>query len=261
MLKKEYNCFRCGYRAKKSNVQHHFRRTTACKREITCPYTDEEIKILNERQFVKEDYKKIKNGNIAEIINIDTQNQTINHITNNITNNHITINIPKIIPFDQDWDLSLIDYSDKVFLSIADQVYTPFLKLILENEINNNVIIDNYNTSKGLVFKKLNLEEKYHEITIEKIIDESMLKLNKLLHDIYDDILSKNEKYNNKNFNKRIDDQKKFINQKLNDYNNNKNTKIKIREFIHNIYIDKKDNAIQNQKLVIQNKDNIETEY
>jgi len=32
---------------------------------------------------------------------------------------------------------------------------------------------------------------KYHEITIEKIIDESMLKLNKLLHDIYDDILDK----------------------------------------------------------------------
>ena len=155
----------------------------------------------------------------------------------------------------------MIDHNDKVFLTIADQVYTPFLKLILENEINNNVIIDNYDTNKGLVFKKLHSEETYQEITIEKIIDESMLKLNKLLHNIYDDILSKNEKHNNKNFNKRIDEQKKFINQKLNEYNNNKNTKIKIREFIHNIYIDNKDNAIQNQKLVIQNKENIPSDY
>ena len=250
---KYFKCYKCFYSHEKVyNVKKHLNRKRPCIRNLECKYNDEEIELLNKIQF---DKKNILTNNIANKI------ETHNNITNitNITN--IIINIPKIIPFNEDWDLSLIDHNDKVFLTIADQVYTPFLKLILENEINNNVIIDNYDTNKGLVFKKLHSEETYQEITIEKIIDESMLKLNKLLHNIYDDILSKNEKHNNKNFNKRIDEQKKFINQKLNEYNNNKNTQIKIREFIHNIYIDNKDNAIQNQKLVIQNKENIETEY
>ena len=257
---RHYKCYRCNFSHQKIyNVKKHLNKKIPCIRNLECKYNDEEIELLNKIQF---DKKNILTNNIAN--KIETQNNITNitNITNIIINiPKIIINIPKIIPFNEDWDLSLIDHNDKVFLIITDQVHTTFLKLILENEINNNVIIDNYDTNKGLVFKKLHSEETYQEITIEKIIDESMLKLNKLLHNIYDDILSKNEKHNNKNFNKRIDEQKKFINQKLNEYNNNKNTQIKIREFIHNIYIDNKDNAIQNQKLVIQNKENIETEY
>lgn len=255
MLKKEYNCFRCGYKSKKCNVQHHFRRTTACKREITCPYTDEEIKILNERQFIKEDYKKIKDGKISEIINIE--NQTINNIQNqnNITNNHITINIDKIVGFNDEWNIEGMSEKHRTNLLITNVMYTQLLTIILENEFNKNVIIQNKESTHGLIFKKINNEKQYQEISIDEIINESMIKLHKQLFTIYDSHLSTN--YNNdKSFEEHVLKQKNLTSQKFNEFLNDKKIKNTVKDVIQKIYIENKDDAILNQQIIMENKDN-----
>ena len=106
--------------------------------------------------------------------------------------------------------------------------------MILDNELNNNVIIENQHNQKGLVFKKLNHQKVYEEYDINKILDDAMCKLNKSLHNMLDNIL--------------INEQKNFINQKLSEYQNNKETQNKIRNLITDIFINKKEIAISNQK-------------
>ena len=240
---KKYCCFKCGYASQKSNILNHFKRKKVCSRSPNCKYSDEDIEYLNKHQFDK----KFSGINIAE--NISIENQNINNITNNHITNNITINFPdKLISFDEDWDLSMVGDKNKMFFTLAQQVYSPLLKMILDNELNNNVIIENQHNQKGLVFKKLNDEKIYEECDIDKIIDDAMCKLNKSLHNMLDNILIDFSKQGDQLFNSRINEQKDFINQKLSEYQNNKETQNKIRNLITDIFVNKKEIAISNQK-------------
>ena len=244
---KKYCCFKCGYTSQKSNVINHFKRKKVCSRSPNCKYSEEHIELLNKHQFDKH----FLVTNIAE--NISIENQNINNITNNHITNNITINFPdKLISFDEDWDLSLVGDKNKMFFTLAQQVYSPLLKMILNNEFNNNVIIESQNNQKGLVFKKLNHQRIYEECDINKIIDDAMCKLNKSLHNMLDNLLIDFSKLDDKLFNSRINEQKDFINQKLSEYQNNKETQNKIRNLITDIFVNKKEIAISNQKNLLK---------
>jgi hypothetical protein len=253
---KNYKCYKCLYESRISNVKAHVNRKNKCKRSIDCNYTDQECDILNQAQFNKDNYKKIQNGNLAGIINIETQNQVINNIQNqnNITNNHITINIDKLISFNDEWDIDNLKESQKNNLLVTNLMYTQLLKIILENEFNNNVIIENKDSTHGLIFKKFNDYKQYEEISIDEIINESMIKLHKQLSTIYDNFLSTNEKYDSDNsFSDHVLKQKKITNQKLNDFLNNKKIKNTVIDIVKKIYIDNKEDAILNQKQALSN--------
>ena len=257
-----YKCYKCFYESRISNVKAHVNRKNKCKRSIECNYTDKECEILNQAQFDKNKYDLIKNGNIAEIINVE--NQIINNIQNqnNITNNHITINIDKLISFNDEWNLDNLKESQKNNLLVTNLMYTQLLKIILENEFNNNVIIENKESTHGLIFKKVNNQKQYEEISIDDIINESMIKLHKQLSTIYDNFLSTNENYDDDtSFNEHILKQKNLTNQKLNDFLNNKKIKNTVKDIVKKIYIDNKEDAILNQKIVIKNKDTIQNGY
>jgi len=253
---KNYKCYKCFYESRISNVKAHVNRKNKCKRSIDCNYTDQECDILNQAQFDKDNYKKIQNGNLVEIINIDTQNQIINNIQNqnNITNNHITINIDKLISFNDDWDIDNLKESQKNNLLVTNLMYTQLLKIILETEFNNNVIIENKESTHGLIFKKVNNHKQYEEISIDEIINESMIKLHKQLSTIYDNFLSTNEKYDSDNsFSDHVLKQKNLTNQKLTDFLNNKKIKNTVIDIVKKIYIDNKEDAILNQKQALSN--------
>jgi len=58
-----------------------------------------------------------------------------------------------------------------------------------------------------------------------------------------------------------IKKQKNLTNQKLNDFLNNKKIKNTVKDIVKKIYIDNKEDAILNQKIVIKNKDTIQNGY
>ena len=261
MNRKIYQCFRCGYETKKSNIQNHFNRKKKCIRHKDCQYTDEQIKTLNEAQFNKEKYAKIQNGKIAEIINnntIETQNNITNNITtqnnNNIQNqNIINIHINKLVGFNDDWVIDNLNENQKSNLLVTKLMYTQLIKMILENEFNHNVIIENEESTHGLIFKKINNEKKYEVISIETLIDESMKKLHKQLTAIYDNFSKENDRYLDDNsFRDHISKQKDAANEKINNYINDKSTHEQVLKIIKDIYITNKDRAINNQKLVLE---------
>tara|TARA_B110000037_G_C17091848_1_gene494342 strand:- start:1128 stop:1904 length:777 start_codon:yes stop_codon:yes gene_type:complete len=258
-MNKQYQCYKCLYSSKKCNVINHLNRKKSCERSIHSSYTDSEIEILNKAQFEQKNTKNTKNtnnGNIADIINIDTQN--INNIINNFT-----INIDKITGFNEEWVVDNLKESQKNNLLVTNLMYTHLLKIILENEFNKNVIIENKNSTTGLIFKKINNEKQYQEISIDEIINESMIKLHKQLSTIYDNFLSTNENYDDDDtsFNEHISKQKNLTNQKLNDFLNNKKIKNTVKDIVKKIYIDNKEDAILNQKIIIENKDTFENGY
>lgn len=174
---KKYQCFRCNYNSdKKCNVISHFTRKKICKRSAICTLTDEQIDLLNKNQFNK---NKNKNNNKSDII--------IQKQINNINNINITLNIENLTPFNQDWDFSNINKIDEFNIIFSKIMYTELLKLILQNELNMNVIIDE-KLNQGIVFTKLDNQELYQEIKIENLVIESMKKLKNHLNIIYDNI-------------------------------------------------------------------------
>ena len=51
----QYKCYKCFYITdRKSNLIKHFNNKKKCCRDIKCSYTDNEIKILNEKQINKD---------------------------------------------------------------------------------------------------------------------------------------------------------------------------------------------------------------
>ena len=259
---KNYKCYNCFYESRISNVKAHINRKNKCMRSIECKYTEKECEILNQAQFDKNKYELLKNGNIAEIINIETQNQTINNIQNqnNITNNNITINIDKIVGFNDEWNIEGMSEKHRTNLLITNVMYTQLLTMILENEFNKNVIIQNKESTHGLIFKKINNEKQYQEISIDEIIHESMIKLHKQLFTIYDTHLSTN--YNNdKSFVEHVLKQKNLTSQKFDEFLNDKKIKNNVKDVIQKIYIENKDDAILNQNIIMQHKDNFEGGY
>ena len=280
----EYKCYKCFYITnKKINLSNHFNRKKKCNRHINCYYTDEQINNFNEEQLKKDEkssYCKICNkifstvyncnkhnrnvhkedlnnteNNLNNIINNINNINNINIINNNIINNNIinnniinlTMNFAKPIPFNEDWDLSEIENSEKRLIFFSSIMYTKLLEKILENELNLNVIIDK-NSSSGLVYtKNNNNNDEYINMNVENIVEKSMEKINKHLNDIYIDIQ------------KNCPDVcyqhecKKKIDEKYKNFIDDKNTKKIVENFITDIYLKTNDKALQIMKDINEN--------
>lgn len=206
-----------------------------------CTSCNQEFEKINElkkhiiecffNKFKECDKKPVHEINIEGNNNI-VQSQCIINNTNHITNIYLEIKNP--IPFDEEWDMSKIDIEKKTNLLFSKIMYTGLLEEILKNKMNLNVIIDK-NNSSGIVYK--NDIEKYIEMELEDIITNSMDKLHKHL-------LSINNSSDNKYFEECLEQSKRMIEKKYNDYIINAKTQKIVKEYISNIYEQKKDDAV-----------------
>ena len=177
-----------------------------------------------------------KNNNTT---NITHSNTTINHNTTFNQQNIININLKLVKPFDDDWDVSNIDYFKKALLVLSNYKYTKTLEHILENETNLNVIIEN-EKNQGIVYK--NDTEKFIPMTMQDIVDKSMEKLNKHLHLFHNEIDSNNKYSINQ---ENLDIEKQNIDEKLNEYKNDKNIQLSVQEYIAKMYNSKKNDTLK----------------
>jgi len=178
-----------------------------------------------------------KNNN--NTTNITHSNTTINHNTTFNQQNIININLKLVKPFDDDWDVSNIDYFKKALLVLSNYKYTKTLEHILENETNLNVIIEN-EKNQGIVYK--NDTEKFIPMTMQDIVDKSMEKLNKHLHLFHDEIDSNNKYFIDQ---ENLDMEKQNIDEKLNEYKNDKNIQLSVQEYIAKMYNSKKNDTLK----------------
>ena len=187
------------------------------------------------------------NNNTNNTNNIAEQNVIEQNITN-ITNNTIIINvnINKPLPFDSDWDVSKIDDKLKNILILSDSKYTKTLEHILENELNLNVIIED-KAENGIVYK--NDIEKFKFMKIDDIVNLSMDKLHKHLNSFHDDIKINNIYGINNNL---LLTEKNQLDSKYNNFKNEENAKLLVRQYISNIYNKNKDNALNYCKDLLQ---------
>lgn len=260
----EYKCYKCFYITdRKSNLINHLNRKRKCIRNNNCYYKDEEIETLNNNQiikdneniymcnFCKKEFSKkycmdrhIKQSHVI----IETGVTNINNINNTLNNNtlNVTVNINKPLAFNEDWDLSKINNSEKHLLLFSNIMYTKLLEKILENEINLNVILDK-NSNSGIVYTNNNNNKEYINMDFENIIKASMEKINKHLNNIYDDI--------DKNIigNDYIENCKKTIDEKYEKFVNNKNTQTIVETFLTDIYSKTNDKALQIMKDINSN--------
>jgi hypothetical protein len=103
---------------------------TTKKNLKNCKYCNKifENNIYLRKHIILECFINIINKNI---INKDLYNTT-----------NVTIKIKNPIPFNEDWNLKKLSEDEKISLLHSMRMYTNFLKKILENDENLNVIID-----------------------------------------------------------------------------------------------------------------------
>jgi len=211
-----------------------------------CIYCNEEFNKKNDLKkhflincFYKELQKNININLDNKKILIDGNNNNLNNTTNNqcITNNNITniyLDYKKPIPFDGQWDISMIDQIYKERLVFSNYMYTKLLEEILKNEINLNVIIDKSNDS-GIVYK--NDIDKYIQMKSKDIIDNTMDKLKQHL-------LNFNYESEEISLIDCINLSKRVIEKKHKDYVDNEQINKDVKNIISNIFKEKKEDAI-----------------
>ena len=211
-----------------------------------CLYCQKEFSKINDLKkhillncFYNEIQKNnFENNKILKIntndISVTGDENVINNTINNNTTNIYKIEIKNPIPFDDRWDISKIDAIYKERLIFSNFMYSKLLEEILKNEINLNVIIDKDNDS-GIVYK--NDIDKYIQMRSKDIVDNTMLKLKNHLIDINNDA-----KYDS--LSECIDCSKKIIEEKHQNYNNNKIIKQSVKNIISTIFENKKNNAL-----------------
>ena len=144
-------------------------------------------------------------------INSNNINGNNNNNTNNITNYNIFLGMQsniQPIPFDDKWDISMINDTFIASILNSKYMYSQLLREILENEINLNVIIDK-DSKSGLVYK--NDIDKYIRMKSSDIVNNTMDKLKTHL-------LEMNKKEHTQ-FDEVVDFSRKMITKKHIDYN------------------------------------------
>jgi len=195
------------------------------------------------------------NNNNNEVFNNcenikNTHIQTLNNNSNNNNNNNnnisIFVDVNKPVPFDDEWELSHIEQDKKETLTISKTMYTSFLKEILKNDMNMNVIIDNDNNELGMVYK--NNDDKYIQMNSKDIAEKTMKKLNFHLNE-----MNKNNDCDSfedvKTFSRRM------INKKYIDYQKNESIHKNVDDMIFSIYGNTKNEATNIAKKVLHNYD------
>jgi hypothetical protein len=148
--------------------------------------------------------------------------------------------------FDEDWDDSKMDDKAKIMVVLADTKYTKTLELLMENNVNLNVLID-YTGEKGLVYRNNNFEI----MSIKDIVKKSMNKIYHLLHKFCQDI-ELNNIHNIKWA--YLEEEKKMIENKYNEYISNMDTEEKVMHFMKDIYHKKRGETIKLCNNIIMNK-------
>lgn len=273
-----YKCVRCNHIMKqKIEMKRHLQRKFKCENknhieydEATSNYysfvkqmlkeneTFEELKASVELENVMQLYK-CKNCN-AHFCDKEKYQQHLDQLlcqpkVTNILNqqNIININFPFLRPFDEEWDVSNIDYALKNILLLSSLKYTKTLEYILKNKNNLNVLINNIDSDIGIVYANKN--EKFKEMSIKEIVDISMKKISKHLQDFYHQIKDQNDFQFDDHY---LEDENDSIHQKLKEYENNVSIQEKVQEFLTNIYNSKKEDSIKIFKdLIDEDKKNL----
>ena len=195
---------------------------------------------LNKRKIIRENNQNIINGNN----NINNSNNNIYNITiNDNSINNVYLDNKYIVPFDDKWDVSMLDKKTKYFLVFNQLMYSSFLEEILKNDINLNVIIDKKSNS-GIVYK--NKEEDYVTMKLKDIVNETMEKIKIQLLEINNEL--EQEVFKDVNIHQR-----RMITKKYLDYMKNKDLQNNVNECMSEIFNKKKNEAINISKHKSQN--------
>jgi len=288
-----FECVRCGYHTiKKSNILVHLNKKKKCTKRIeSFIYSDEEVLKLslirkNNKQNIENickycnktyttkrfllkhmetycrlakkgdednleenenDKEEEKNKIFKTINNNNTVNNNNNTINNNTINNNIyIINLPNMpISFEKEWDTKHIDMYLKQLLLLTDNKYTELLKQILENKNNLNVIMDK-NSEVGYVYDSGN---NYKNMEKDEIANLSMKKLHNELNKIKDEVI------NNSKIPVDIGKGILTIDNKYQEYVNNKNVQNSVNCHITDIFDQSKKEALEIYNN-LNNKDN-----
>jgi hypothetical protein len=241
-----YECKRCKFTSKfKNDIRRHLDRKIKCGKDLDAyNYSDEELyKLSLIRIVIKEEeedkikltcihcnkiYSRLDSLNRHKLICKKVNNEL--DLSNTIIQNEsktqnqtifIQDNNFNLKSFDEDWNVDHIDDYLKLFILLSQTKYTDFLKEVMKNKKNLNIIIEK-NSDSGLVYK--NESDNYVKIKIKELLEQLMIKINMQLQKIFDEYLS--EKHNiEKSVLNTIKDEKINNNTKLSDYMNNSNLK------------------------------------
>jgi hypothetical protein len=237
-----YECKRCKFRSKfKNDIRRHLDRKIKCGKDLDAyNYNDQELyKLSLVKIVIKEEEDKIKltcihckkiysrldSLNRHKLICKKTNNEltSLNTIITNESeyNKNIFIkdNNFNLKSFDEDWSIEHIDHYLKLFILLSQTKYTDFLKEVMKNKENLNIILEK-NSDSCLIYKN----KTYVKIKINELFDRLMVKINEQLQKIFDEYLS--EKHNiEKSVLNTIKYEKINNNIKLEDYMNNSTLK------------------------------------
>jgi hypothetical protein len=241
-----YECKRCFHRFyQKNDMKKHLDKKNICIRMLeSYNYNSEDLYYLslqrikyNKKTHICQHCNKhfSTNHNLNRHIekSCNISNEIIDIIENINSSKNNKINIIK--SFDDDWDISNIDLNQKLVLLLTKSNYIKTLENILENEVNLNVLIDN-DTSNCIVFNN----NQYINITINDIIKQIIIKLNKYLIEFHANVTNPNI----------FDIDNDYLDYKLKDINNEFDKFQKdqnlIKDSIIDIYNKKKNKTIYN---------------
>lgn len=261
-----YECKRCKFKSKfKNDIRRHLDRKIKCGKDLDAyNYNDQELyKLSLVKIVIKEEEDKIKltcidckkvysrldSLNRHKLICKKINNQldlSVNNIQNkNKTQTQIqTIFIKdnnfNLKSFDEDWSIEHIDHYLKLFILLSQTKYTDFLKEVMKNKENLNIILEK-NSDSCLIYK--NKTEGYIKIKINELLEKLMIKINEQLQKIFNEYLS--EKHNiEKGVLNTIKDEKINNNIKLTDYMNNSNLKKIVDTILLDILNKNRDHAL-----------------
>ena len=206
----------------------------------------------NVKRHQKNFCKKINYNNLNKTGNIINNITNIDNHTNNQTNNNIIIinaNNTTLKPFDGDWAIEHIDSYLRQIILLSETKYTDLLDEILKNKENLNVIIEK-DSNNGLVYK--NEKELYVNMKVKEIVDISMQKLYYQLNIFYKNLID--HKVNNKFNSHLIENEKKILDDKFEDFCNNTDTKNIVNSLFTNIYEKNKEEALEVADKILVNK-------
>jgi hypothetical protein len=196
------------------------------------------------KHFIMDCFLTTLNKPEIKIINQNINSNNNNSYNINITNN-IYVDSKPPLSFDNNWNLSQISESERSNIMISNYMYTKLLEEILKNEINLNVIIDKDKES-GMVYK----DDKYIQMKLKDIIENTMKKLNNHLNEI--------NKEHTHAFDEIIKYTRRMINKKYDDYNNNSNIQEGVKKCMAELFESKKSEAINIAKNVCEKNKNSE---
>jgi len=271
ILNSFYHCYRCNYVTnRKSIMNQHINKKNKCIKNISYYFIPDDI-IHASSLIIQNTNNDIKKFNCNKCHKNFTSNYNLNrHLkkcNNNIINKEL-LNKYKLLnnehlnefikdfchlsidqyfktnifinSFYKNWNITNIDLLSKKLLFISNDKYSDILKKILEDDKNINVLF-NKNEEYGYI---INNEFKIERIHKNKLVEEIMRKIYKLLKQFKEDLQEKEELVDQI----LISKENEIIYDKYLLFQKNKDIYNKVQSIILNIYHEK---FIQNQNNIL----------